>query len=330
VKPADRKSSFDDDNGFFARSNDKLRYPREMHTKKDHIIFHVHGGGFISQNSKHHEVYLKQWAHELGMTIISVDYTLAPHAKYPTQIFECIAAYDWVLQNKNKFNWNGKKILFAGDSAGSNILFSMVLICLAENKRMPDAIFSHYGVFNVNWSPSPSRALSLMDPLLPLGVMYTCFDAYVDSVESMDEASLNTLERISTRLLKMERTERMDTKLKNLKMNRKESPFRYKHQYSKSCIDIIKQKVFPNSHLLSPAFVSDQVIKRFPPTHFFVSNVDPLLDDSVYFAKRFKTNNTPVSLNVFQGLPHGYLNLINQSKDIKAASNKCVEIMRQT
>jgi hypothetical protein len=42
------------------------------------LVLHFHGGGFVSSTSRTHEIYLKQWAHELDCPIVSVDYSLAP------------------------------------------------------------------------------------------------------------------------------------------------------------------------------------------------------------------------------------------------------------
>ena len=43
---------------------------------------------------------------------------------------------------------------------------------------IPDAIFAMYPVLEINFSLSPSRLLSIMDPLLPEGVLRNCLKAY--------------------------------------------------------------------------------------------------------------------------------------------------------
>ena len=49
----------------------------------DAIFFHMHGGGFIAQTSKSHQSYLRQWSRNLGIPILSIDYSLAPQAPFP-------------------------------------------------------------------------------------------------------------------------------------------------------------------------------------------------------------------------------------------------------
>ncbi|OAF69433.1 hypothetical protein A3Q56_02817 [Intoshia linei] len=126
------------------------------HDLSNGLIFHCHGGGFISQSSLSHKVYLCEWSNKVGVPIFSVDYSLAIEKEFPNQIFEVVAAYEWALENKEKLGWNGKILLAVGDSAGANIIFGSIILLILQKKRIPDAIFSHYGVFNINWTPSPS------------------------------------------------------------------------------------------------------------------------------------------------------------------------------
>jgi acetyl esterase/lipase len=48
-----------------------------------------------------HEVYLREWAKATKAIVISVDYTLAPEAKYPQSLQECYYVYKWLLDPNN-------------------------------------------------------------------------------------------------------------------------------------------------------------------------------------------------------------------------------------
>ena len=41
------------------------------------------------------QVYLRDWARDVGVPILSVDYSLAPQAPYPAAMHECFFAYVW-------------------------------------------------------------------------------------------------------------------------------------------------------------------------------------------------------------------------------------------
>lgn len=71
--------------------------PSELPTA-DAVLLHCHGGGFIAQSSASHEAYLREWAKELGVPIISIDYSLAPEARFPLALQECLFVYEWLQQ----------------------------------------------------------------------------------------------------------------------------------------------------------------------------------------------------------------------------------------
>ena len=61
-----------------------------------------------------------------------------------------------------------------GDSAGANIAVAVAMRAAAYGVRPPDGVLSVYGCMNVRYTPSPSRILALMDPLLPMGILAQC------------------------------------------------------------------------------------------------------------------------------------------------------------
>ena len=53
----------------------------------------------MAQTSLSHEPYLRGWARDLGVPILSVDYSLAPEAPFPRALEECFYAYCWALRH---------------------------------------------------------------------------------------------------------------------------------------------------------------------------------------------------------------------------------------
>lgn len=66
----------------------------------------------------------------------------------------------------------------AGDSAGANLSVAVALKAIDYGIRLPDGIVSAYGPFLIRYSVSPSRLLSVMDPLLHHGILIKCLGAY--------------------------------------------------------------------------------------------------------------------------------------------------------
>ena len=63
---------------------------------------------------------------------------------------------------------------FAGDSAGANLVISTALRAVSFEIRVPDGIVSMYAPFLIQYSPSPSRFMAMIDPLLPIGILMRC------------------------------------------------------------------------------------------------------------------------------------------------------------
>uniref|UniRef100_A0A182NRK8 Hormone-sensitive lipase n=1 Tax=Anopheles dirus TaxID=7168 RepID=A0A182NRK8_9DIPT len=81
----------------------------------------------------------------------------------------------------------------------------------------------------------------------------------------------------------------------------------------------------PKDSHLSPYWASDEVLSQFPPTKILTVVLDPCLDDCVMFAKRLKSLNRSVSLDILPGLPHGFLNFATISKEAHEGSKLCVQ-----
>lgn len=72
------------------------------------LLIHCHGGGFVAQSSRSHECYLRDWAKQLKVPILSIDYSLAPEAPYPRALEETLFAYCWALKNYTHLGSTGK------------------------------------------------------------------------------------------------------------------------------------------------------------------------------------------------------------------------------
>lgn len=63
----------------------------------------------MAQTSHSHEVYLREWATQLDVPIVSIDYSLAPHAPFPRAPQDVFYAYCWALKNAALLGSTGDK-----------------------------------------------------------------------------------------------------------------------------------------------------------------------------------------------------------------------------
>ena len=94
------------------------------------LIF-IHGGGFTIGNLDSHDSLCRQLAIEASVTVIAIDYRLAPEHKFPAAVEDCLAATRWILANAAALQLQANKIAIGGDSAGGNL---SAVICNELNK----------------------------------------------------------------------------------------------------------------------------------------------------------------------------------------------------
>ncbi|XP_057689581.1 hormone-sensitive lipase isoform X2 [Corythoichthys intestinalis] len=403
------------------------------------LVIHFHGGGFVAQTSKSHEPYLKTWSQHLGVPILSVDYSLAPEAPFPRALEECFYAYCWALRNHHLLGWTGEKVCLAGDSAGGNLCVTTSLRAAAYGVRMPDGLVATYPATLLTAYASPSRLLTLMDPLLPLSVLSRCLSAYAGNEPQTEKqvekvSTLSMVRRDTATLLRdfrqgasnwihslldSNRTantastdaevqpETTDTVRKSVSDAAISSPHvdtpepefhggklsgksqtcmdLGAHNSTSHCAPLVSESTPEEVHFsismetrtalhsdlssvaipppggeegsefplgfeplrseqlsemrlhsspvvkdpfCSPLLAPDSMLKALPPVHIVACALDPMLDDSVMFAKRLRAVGQPVTMCVVDDLPHGFLSLSQLSRETKEAANVCAERIR--
>lgn len=87
----------------------------------------IHGGGFISGRRSDIENYLKVLAGR-GFTVVNLDYSIAPEARYPTPVRQVNAALGFVSREGGRLGLNPDRLILAGDSAGAQIAAQVALL----------------------------------------------------------------------------------------------------------------------------------------------------------------------------------------------------------
>ncbi|WP_162342545.1 alpha/beta hydrolase [Cyclobacterium salsum] len=99
-----------------------IYYPKDAMAAKSKlpVIVWTHGGGLVSGNKDHLSNYSKLLASQ-RFVAISIDYTIAPEAKYPTPIRQLNKALAFISSNADRFAIDSTQFILAGDSGGSMI-----------------------------------------------------------------------------------------------------------------------------------------------------------------------------------------------------------------
>ncbi|MCW8327958.1 alpha/beta hydrolase [Photobacterium sp. SDRW27] len=97
------------------------------------IILYFHGGGFCFRSPKIHGAFLARLANAAKSRGLMVNYSLAPENPYPKAPDECFAVYRALLMH----GYLPHQIVFAGDSAGGNLVLTTLLRLRNANLPLP-------------------------------------------------------------------------------------------------------------------------------------------------------------------------------------------------
>ncbi len=101
----------------------RLYTPRQRRDKAGlapALVF-FHGGGWVIGNLDSHDVACRKLAHEGEMTVIAVDYRLAPEHKFPAAVEDAVTATQWIAGNAAELGIDASRLVIGGDSAGGNL-----------------------------------------------------------------------------------------------------------------------------------------------------------------------------------------------------------------
>jgi len=146
------------------------------------ILLYVHGGGFVGSSFAADVVLLARWAKaHPGMVVLYPHYTLSPEARFPVALDECFRAYMAARRAADAAVAAGRRgrVVVFGESAGGNLASAVCVRCASVGAPPPDRLVLGYPALNLNSVPSPSRALHLSDPIVPLRMLQRLAAAYM-------------------------------------------------------------------------------------------------------------------------------------------------------
>jgi len=98
-------------------------------------ILYLHGGGWVLGWYNSHRWMVASICAAASCRALAVDYRLAPEDPFPAALKDCLSAYRWLIGEGT----SASTIVLAGDSAGGNLVLSVMMALRDAGDPMPAA-----------------------------------------------------------------------------------------------------------------------------------------------------------------------------------------------
>jgi acetyl esterase/lipase len=110
------------------------------------VVVYFHGGGWVIANKEVYDAGARGLSKASNAVVVSVDYRLAPEAKFPAAWDDALAAYQYVAKNAAKMKGDPHNLALAGESAGGNLAVATAVAVKAAGLTTPKAVIAVYPV----------------------------------------------------------------------------------------------------------------------------------------------------------------------------------------
>ncbi|GAB2652403.1 alpha/beta hydrolase [Saccharopolyspora gloriosae] len=114
----------------------RLYRPQEL-TEHSPLLVFFHGGGWVIGDLDSHDDLCRYFAKTAGVRVLSVDYRLAPEARFPAAFDDALAAFRYAVDKAGELGTRPDLIAVGGDSAGGNLAAAVSYHTTRQAERAP-------------------------------------------------------------------------------------------------------------------------------------------------------------------------------------------------
>lgn len=149
---------------------------RHRHASKDHVLLYLHGGAYVMGSPNTHRKLTARLSRVAHVSVLCIDYRLAPEHPCPAAIEDAVAAYRYLLD----LGHQPERISLGGDSAGGGLTAATLLKIRDDGLPRPGA-----AILLSPWTDLTRQGGSRFfnadhDPMLPAGAEIKPIEVYLD------------------------------------------------------------------------------------------------------------------------------------------------------
>lgn len=152
-------------------------------------LVYLHGGGWIVGDLDFEDRALRLFARDSGLTVLSVDYPLAPEHPYPEARDTVAAVFRRLLADCERFSIDPARLALGGASAGANLALSAALAL--RDAAAPACLMLWYGVFDCRFDSRSHETFGGGEFLLSSADMEGFLAAYIGADGARDDPGVS-------------------------------------------------------------------------------------------------------------------------------------------
>lgn len=145
-------------------------------------ILYLHGGGFVAGSPRTHRGIAGRLARGVRAEAFVPDYRLAPEHPFPAALDDAVAVYRALLERGQ----DPSALALAGDSAGGNLVFALLLTLKEKGLPLPAAAVALSPFVDMSGSGDSMRGNAALDPFLQVAGLPAIVGAYAPDRDPLE------------------------------------------------------------------------------------------------------------------------------------------------
>lgn len=135
-------------------------------SESNKVVLQLHGGGYVGMFKNYYRTMAGLYSEVGGgLSVLSIDYRVAPENPYPAALVDAVAAYEWLLD----YGYSEEQIIIAGDSAGGGLALALCLYLKDKGKKLPSGLVLMSPWTDLTLSGASYRDNEKIDPIFGEG-----------------------------------------------------------------------------------------------------------------------------------------------------------------
>lgn len=130
-----------------------------------HVNFH--GGGYVLPSTELDDPLCRYLAAEAGVTVVNVDYVVAPQHPFPAAPHQAYEVVRWVAEHGADQGWDGDRLTIGGQSAGGGLAAAVARLALERGGPRIALQVLHYPPLDLATSAKDKSAVAARPMLKP-------------------------------------------------------------------------------------------------------------------------------------------------------------------